>query len=60
MRKAIFIVLGAVLAVGIAFAQTDPWWHPLNPQGGSAGVTYGTALPTLANTGFPPSVSGTC
>lgn len=55
MRKAIFIVMGAILAVGIAFAQTDPWWHPLNPQGASAGVSYGTQLPTLVNTGLQPT-----
>jgi hypothetical protein len=60
--KKFALVMGLVLAMGAGYlftgvtsAQTDPWWHPLNPQGGSHGVTYGTVLPTAANTGYPPT-----
>lgn len=59
--KKFALVMGLVLAMGAGFmftdtyAQSDPWWHPLNPQGGSHGVTYGTNLPTAANTGYPPT-----
>jgi len=60
--KKFALVMGLVLAMGAGFlfitdvsAQSDPWWHPLNPQGGSHGVTYGTNLPTTANTGYPPT-----
>jgi hypothetical protein len=42
--------------VGLAQSQTDPWWNPLNPYGQSHGITYGTALPTQANSGYSPGV----
>jgi len=48
---AIAVFLGLALWAGLTIAQQNPWWHPLNPNGQSAGVTYGTVLPTLANTG---------
>lgn len=59
--KKFALVMGLVLAMGAGLfysdviAQSDPWWHPLNPQGGSHGVTYGTNLPTAANTGYEPT-----
>lgn len=46
---------GLALWAGLAQTQTDPWWHPLNPAGQSHGVTYGTVLPALANTGSRPT-----
>lgn len=49
------VAMGLALGAGLVLSQTDPWWHPINPRGQSAGVTYGTHLPTLANTGYPPA-----
>lgn len=54
-RKLLVIVLGLVVAMGIVAAQEDPWWRPLNPQGASAGVGYGTLLPSIATVGSPPA-----
>jgi hypothetical protein len=56
--KRLALISGLVLiGAGLAFTQIDPdpWWHPLNPKGQSRGVTYGTVLPTFANTGNPPT-----
>ena len=52
---AITVCVGLALWAGLVFSQNDPWWHPLNPGGQSAGVSYGTNLPTLANTGSQPT-----
>jgi len=46
MRKAILIIVGVALAMGVAFAQNDPWWDPRNPFSQSEGVSYGTTAPT--------------
>lgn len=57
MKKlALIAIAGLVLWVGLGMAQqSDPWWDPRSPSGQSIGVTYGTNLPTLANTGFQPT-----
>ena len=48
---AVTLTVGLALWAGLTIAQQDPWWDPRSPFGQSAGVTYGTQLPTLANTG---------
>ena len=56
MRKLAF-VLATIAVAGALFGLqplADPWWRPLNPAGSSAGVTYGTRLPSLATAGTNP------
>jgi hypothetical protein len=51
---AVGLAVGASLIPKEVWSQQDPWWNPRNPFGQSYGVTYGTQLPTLANTGMQP------
>lgn len=60
MRK--LTVLAALLAVALGaglgyqvIAQQDPWYRPLNDQGHSLGVGYGTQYPSAATIGTNPA-----
>jgi len=55
MKRFSFVIVLLLVGVATAFVQIqDPWHRPLNPQGASAGITYGTAAPGLATTGTNP------
>jgi hypothetical protein len=55
MNRLLLFALSVFVCSVFVSAQLDPWHHPLNWKGQSYGVTYGTVLPTVANTGSPPT-----
>jgi len=49
MKRLTLILAGLALGVSLIYGQqpgADPWWRPTNPNGQSAGITYGNTAPT--------------
>lgn len=60
MKRLTFVFVVALLGGALLFGQPlqDPWWRPLNPSGGSQGITYGQTAPMERGLLLLQSLSG--